>query len=80
MAEIFNTNISNQLLTTQHIKRAKSGGKHTQLINLLEELTKDKLKLHTKFKKTIKMMANTFREELIMEPRGCPLCPENTVI
>jgi hypothetical protein len=43
-------------------KRAKSGGKQTKKIDLLTELTEEKLKLHTKFsKKSIKMMANTFR-------------------
>ena len=46
----------------------------------MEELTSEQLKNHTRFSKTsIKQMANTFREEMTQDSRGCPLTVENTI-
>ena len=55
-------------------------GKKTKLVDIMEELTSEQLKNHTRFSKTsIKQMANTFREEMTQDPRGCPLTVEYTI-
>ena len=50
-------------------RRRRNNGKKTRLVDLMEYLTNEQLKHHTRFSKmSIKQMANTFRKELTHGP------------